>query len=113
MTKIAMPSPRGTNRERLYLPSMALDEKGDIAGHEERKARREALDDHLDNTIEDDGAREKAQTLIDALVEACLPEAEGGMSQDTAERIALCVTDPNRSGLAKLFPNSKAPTYVR
>jgi len=84
---------------------------------EERKGRRERLDQHLARHIEDEDAREEARELVDALVSACLPEPEGGMSeaQDMSpDAIAERICDPARSRLNALARGVPSPArYVR
>jgi hypothetical protein len=82
---------------------------------EERKGRRERLDQHLDRHIDDEDAREEARQLIDALVSACLPEPEGGMSQDMSpDAVAARIVDPARSQLNSLTRGVPNPSrYVR
>ncbi len=93
------------------------------ASQEERARRREAIDDLIDDHVEDEGAREQFRLKLDALIRACLPEPEGGMSQEgsleqasdaSIDAIVRRVIDPSMSRLNSLTRGVRNPSeYVR
>ena len=93
---------------------MNFDVSTEAGRRDERKGRRDRLDQHLDRHIEDEDAREEARELVDALVSACLPEPEGGMSQDmSVDSVVSRILDPARSQLNRLTRAPDPSKYVR
>ncbi len=100
-----------------------FDDDGPSASQEERARRREAIDDLIDDHVEDEGAREQFRLKLDALIRACLPEPQGGLSQEgsleqasdaSIDEIVRRVIDPAYSRLNKLLDGVPNPSsYVR
>ncbi len=93
---VAMPSPRGTNNEGLFMRApggMAHDAAPDGREAKDRRAARDAdieaarrdLDTHLGKWGNPD-AQKMASDLVDALVKACTGEADDDEEEPTTTR---------------------------
>ena len=93
---------------------MNFDVSTEAGRREERKGRRERLDQHLDKNIASERALEEARELVDKLVAACLPEPEEGMSEDMSpDSVVSRILDPARSQLNRLTRAPDPSKYVR
>jgi hypothetical protein len=101
------------------MQRLNFDGEGPSGSQEQRLALREDIDDLIKTHVEDEGAREEFCINLDKLVQACLPEPEGGLSVEGSLKGASDARidralNPKHSRLKRLLGGAPNPSaYVR